>query len=271
VSIDAKQITKLLETRHSKDIFIPECKNGSSLYGGGHRRLDAWAMKRAWANPCYYGYEIKVSRSDFLQDDKWREYLPLCNEFSFVAPKGIIQPEELPDGIGLIIVASTGTRLFTKRKAAHREIEEPVDLLLYALMRASDFTRDPSAEKRAKNAEFWRDWLENKRDLEDLGHQVSKRIRTQICVDIKTTSNENARLKKEIEKYKDLENKLEEMGLSIYQWNIADKVKSAMDNGLDDIIRAARGLRKDIDQFERVSHRTLERASFTADGRQVEA
>jgi len=29
------------------------------------------------------GYEIKVSKSDFFNDIKWQEYLPMCNELFF--------------------------------------------------------------------------------------------------------------------------------------------------------------------------------------------
>lgn len=68
-------------------------------YGEG-RRLDVFYFNR-W-NRETMGYEIKVSRGDFLQDKKWESYLKFCTRFYFVAPKGIIKTEELPEGIGLI-------------------------------------------------------------------------------------------------------------------------------------------------------------------------
>ena len=68
-------------------------------YGEG-RRIDMFYFNR-W-NKETRGYEIKISRADFLQDKKWESYLKFCNWFYFVAPVGIIDPEELPESIGLI-------------------------------------------------------------------------------------------------------------------------------------------------------------------------
>lgn len=67
-------ITDLLIARHAGDVFVPECKNGSTweTYYSDQRllKLDGWAMKKSWKNPCMTGYEIKVDRSDFLNDEK---------------------------------------------------------------------------------------------------------------------------------------------------------------------------------------------------------
>jgi hypothetical protein len=64
------------------------------------RRIDLFYYSR-W-NRQTKGYEIKIHRSDFLQDKKWQDYLKFCTWFSFIAPKGIIQKEELPPNIGLV-------------------------------------------------------------------------------------------------------------------------------------------------------------------------
>lgn len=48
--------------------------------------------------------EVKVSRSDFLADiraEKWKRYRRFSCRIWFAAPKGMIRPEELPDGLGL--------------------------------------------------------------------------------------------------------------------------------------------------------------------------
>lgn len=70
---------------------------------GEARRLDLFYFNR-W-NRETRGYEIKVSRADFLADKKWREYLKYCSKFYFVAPQGIIRPDELPPEIGLIEIS----------------------------------------------------------------------------------------------------------------------------------------------------------------------
>ena len=68
---------------------------------------------------------MKIDRSDFLKDDKFYGYLEFCNFFSFACPSGLIDPSEVEDGIGLLWVASTGSRLFTKRKPKRREVTIP--------------------------------------------------------------------------------------------------------------------------------------------------
>jgi hypothetical protein len=78
--LDSADVKRLLAKKHESDIFVEECKTGPA----GSRSLDGWAMEKSWANPRIIGYEVKVSRSDFLRDTKWHEYLDTCNEFYFV-------------------------------------------------------------------------------------------------------------------------------------------------------------------------------------------
>jgi len=73
-----------------------------SPYNSGKIRIDAYQFNR-W-NKQAIGYEIKLSRTDFLNDKKWEKYLKYCTKFYFVAPKGIIKKEELPNKIGLVEV-----------------------------------------------------------------------------------------------------------------------------------------------------------------------
>ncbi len=55
------------------------------------------------------GYEFKISRRDFRSDlaypDKYNDYRTVCDFFYYVAPYGVIDPSELPHGIGLINLA----------------------------------------------------------------------------------------------------------------------------------------------------------------------
>ena len=90
VKLTSQDILRALEQKHWKDVFVSECKNGRSY--GGHLRMDAWVMTPSWANQCSIVYEIKVSRSDFLNDKKYQHYFPYCNEFYFVCPPKLIQP-----------------------------------------------------------------------------------------------------------------------------------------------------------------------------------
>lgn len=123
VKMDAGRVVDALATRHAGDVWIVECKDGES-WGRNHRRLDAWAMKRSWSPWRTIGYEVKVSRADFLQDQKWTGYRDVCHELFLACPAGLVRAHELPDWAGLIWISRTG-RAWTKRKA-ERHDPDPV-------------------------------------------------------------------------------------------------------------------------------------------------
>jgi hypothetical protein len=128
-------IINTLAKKHSKDLFVVECKDGSSWNRNTHRRLDAWVLKRTWSPMTSIGYEIKVSRQDFERDDKWCEYLPLCHKFYFVSPTKLILPVELPKGVGLIWVNDNG-KPRTMVHAARNNVDEHklLNLVWYIIM-----------------------------------------------------------------------------------------------------------------------------------------
>ena len=130
----SKTILQALKERHWKDVFIPECKTGPTWVNQNLRRLDAWVMRRSWTQFGTIGYEVKVSRSDFKQDNKWREYLSYCHWFYFVCPWGLIQPEEIEKDAGLCWVSKNSQRIYTKKHVEKRDIEIPVELLIHILM-----------------------------------------------------------------------------------------------------------------------------------------
>ena len=76
------------------------------------RRIDVLALRtpddRSWGLFQRLALEIKVSRADFLTDvresskqELWRAQ---CHAHAFVAPAGLIRPEEVPTGSGLLEV-----------------------------------------------------------------------------------------------------------------------------------------------------------------------
>jgi hypothetical protein len=208
----ADDILVLLENRHSDDLFVPECKDGSTF--GGHFRLDAWVMKKSWANPLSIGYEIKVSRSDWLNDKKVHVYMNYCHQMYIVAPPGIVKKEELPDGVGLIIPSSTGSRLYTKIKAKHRSIEWPIDLLRYILMSRTKIVKPYTP--MGNRTIFWENWLTQKVDDYKYGKFLGKRIRQKIESDILSVHRENEKLKRENERLQDWSKILSELNINKY-------------------------------------------------------
>lgn len=239
----AREIINLLAAKHSDDVFVPECKDGPTQTGS-HLRLDAWAMPKSWVRGKCIGYEVKVSRSDFLRDDKYDRYRDLCHELYLVAPKGVLSVEELPADVGYIEVSTGGKRLITKRKAVTRQIEWPVDLLRYILMcrsriGAERYEGDPSSRRR-----FWESWLEERKIDIDFGHRVSKRIGEAVRAEITSVRLENDRLKRENEMYADLKAQLDRLGIqqgSRYSsWSIANAVREKLDEQRHVLSREAR-------------------------------
>lgn len=136
--VDAGKIGNLLAEHHADDVFIPECKNGETWGARDLLKLDAWVLRRTYSPLTTIGYEIKCSRSDFEQDQKWVGYLDLCHLFYFVCPAGLIRSVDLPSRVGLIWVSQT-EKLHVKRKAERVEpnAEKLNKLLIYALMARS--------------------------------------------------------------------------------------------------------------------------------------
>lgn len=250
MSITAKDIERLLAQRHDSDIFVPQCKNGSTYYTDGLQILDGWAMAKSWKNPKFTGYEIKVSRGDFIRDDKWRKALPLCNEFYWVAPQGVIAPEEVTAECGLIIVSKGGMRLFIKRKAPYREIETPIDLIYYILICRTHIRGERVVPSKA---EQWRDWLAMKDEHKEIGYNVSRKIQELFRERVTKVESENRVLRDEIKKFPEVEQTLLRLGLmgvnqSVrgnfldlpHRWTIESMAKEALDplpKGLVDTLR----------------------------------
>lgn len=243
----AKELIDLLASRHSKDVFIPECKDGPTHYTS-HVRMDAWAMNKSWAHPVVSAYEVKVSRADFLKDNKWPAYLPLCNQFYFVAPAGLIDLSELPAEAGLLTAAGKGdgARLLTKKKAPHRDVVIPEEVYRYILMCRVTTAPEHHVEP-SDRAGHWRRWLREKAENQKLGYRVSKRI-AQRAAEIET---ENVRLKRESEAFSDLQNWLDGMGFRVTDWalqqKLTDRLKAQQSVFDTTLINAMREARNKID------------------------
>lgn len=90
--------------RGRTNILFPELRLGSGYCGVSQRRIDLFIISSNAGNETT-AFEIKVSRSDFkkdVNDDmKQRGARLYANNFYYVAPKGLIKPEEVPLWAGL--------------------------------------------------------------------------------------------------------------------------------------------------------------------------
>lgn len=250
--ITSKLVLNLLTQKHSDDVFVPECKSGPSMTAS-HDRLDAWVMPKSWSDQTVIGYEIKVNRSDFMSDKKWNRYLKYCNEFYFVAPKGVIEPDEVPKEAGLMRVASTGTRLWREKVAPRRSVEIPESLFRYILMSRVIIS---DGGYRAENLNRKERALEIQKmmDRNDLCEDIGARLGSKMAIRMTKLKCENQKLNKDIELLKDTRDRLTELGVDVSQSVSSWKINKAIDRikgevpGLEYTIRS---LRDDLDKIEK--------------------
>lgn len=174
--VTSNDIKLLLARKHSADIAVAECKDGPTWFGG-HVRLDFWAMRKSWSTPMITGYEIKVSRSDFLQDIKWPRYLNYCERFYFVCPNGMIDPKEVDPRAGLMWVSTTGNQIYRKKLAPALDKPNVESLILYVLMsRCNINTLGLSDFKHESHGDIERSIRIRKGDDLDYGAAQSRKL-----------------------------------------------------------------------------------------------
>lgn len=170
--------------RTAAGIFLEQVKVGATYaaaYGTGPRRIDALAIKPSWTHPCITAWEVKVSRSDFLRDHKWPDYLEQCHRLYFACPRGLIDAEELEDPrVGLVWTTPSG-HASVRRAAPYRRIEMPVDLLYYIVLSRLSEYHPPwediyRADKRAWGRRFIEERGRDKQLGQSLGTAMAKRL-----------------------------------------------------------------------------------------------
>lgn len=138
-TITADTLLDVIERKHEPPqwIFLRELRLGTGYkqYYAGSAEIDPYQRIDAFAMHCYpskkwhrIAYEVKISRGDFLHEiknpDKREPALRFSNLFYFVTPVGLVERDEIPEGLGLIEVHGD---LFSKEvvKATWRMSEKP--------------------------------------------------------------------------------------------------------------------------------------------------
>lgn len=179
------------------------------------------------------GYEIKCTTADWRRDDKIHDYMPLCHLLYIVAPKGVVPPDELPAGVGLLEPVGGAGRLQTRRKATRREVALPAELLVYVLMCRTKITREQvQPEDRNWRREELREWVEGKRERQHLATAVSAKIREAYMLLDERIRNEKYR-------HDELENvrrRITELGFDVSrpvsEWEVKRRIE-AMNRTVD--------------------------------------
>lgn len=139
----------------------------------GYRRIDAVAVKVSWSKPEVIAFEVKRSRSDFLQDSKWDDYLPYCHRLYFAAPAGLLKRSEIPDPAGLVEISDKGLRW--SKKAIYRPTEIPARLYQRIIFSHLESEVCPF-HKREHRAEHYADWLEGKKATLPIGSRMAYKL-----------------------------------------------------------------------------------------------
>lgn len=246
--ITSTTIKIALAEKHWKDFFLTEVKSGPTQLAmpGGLKILDGLAIRKSWTNPCFTGYEVKISRSDFLRDAKFYTYEELCNCLYIVCPKGMIERTELPESVGLMYYDPEKKTLTTRKKAIFRKIEYSPEMLLYIIFSRLGSDRYPFfSEKR----QYFEEYLAGKRDNRDLACSVKTKL-----------VQDNARLERELERaaqfrqnyeiYKAVQEVMQKHGIWIFR---ADQAAEELDKAL------SRKLPKDITDIRKSMELMLDR------------
>jgi hypothetical protein len=208
------QIRNALHKKHEGQVFFHEVKNGPS-WNSSLRIMDAMAILPSWSPITIVGYEIKVSRSDFLNDTKWTEYLKCCHQFVWVCPKGLIKKEEVDPVAGLMYCNDNG-KLLTQKRPVYRNIELPAKMLLYLLLWRGD-SRSPQAR-----ADILREMAEDK--------ELGERYRRYVSKKLKTANDKLVGATRHQDNDFDIKKLIEEIGVDKYELVDLLKTAKAIDN-----------------------------------------
>jgi len=252
--MDSTQVLKALAKRHTitnNDFFITEVRTGASWTAkNSYFIMDAIAIRKSWTKPCVTAYEVKVSRGDFLRDEKWPRYLDFCNEMYFACPAGIIQVEELPVEVGLVYIGETGA-IRTMRKTAYRKIDIPKEFYIHVIFSHLDGDRIPFYSNKRQ---WFADWVVNKISNTELGNKVS----TKLVYELRMAAKEIGELKAIESRYNEIEKILRDNGLlnRYYVMCLDDELKELKEKGKNgdgngkrdkDIVNQLKGIIQKLD------------------------
>lgn len=179
INFTADMIKSLLALRHPPGewVLIYELSNGTG-YNPKQRYIDAFAFNcYPSKNNIRIAYEIKVSRSDFVNELKHPEKrqwaMDVCHQFYFACAPGVAEKSEIPEGCGLLVATKNANMMRVQLHARQKLKPRPLqDNEIAAMLRAIERInrkdlihwkyagRDLTDDDLLKLIEEKRDWLE---------------------------------------------------------------------------------------------------------------
>lgn len=187
--MNATDILALLRTRYAPSAWalVADVANGTGSYA--RRRADAVTMS-LWPSRglTIHGFEIKVSRGDFLRElkapEKAESVATHCDFWWIVAPADVVRDGELPDAWGLLVAKEGGLRQAKEARQLHADGgTDPIKRSFVAsLLRATTENMVPRSLADADVAERVRKGVEERvadatRDMECRALQAEDALR----------------------------------------------------------------------------------------------
>jgi len=240
--VKAHEIKLALSKKHENDFFQTEVKTGATWGEQKMFIIDAFAMQKSWASPCFTAYEIKTSRADFLSDSKWHNYVNYCHRFSFVCPKGVIDKNELPEEVGLIYYYPETKSLKTIKRPVHRFIKINADLLYYIILSRLENEKHPFFSNKREMLEAW---VEDRIKTKDLGWRVNVKFKKELqdlTYQVDNLERKVKSLEDDAERYYRILKILRDNGINVYVWNVEEVIKGLLKSGVPN------GFRQSVDK-----------------------
>lgn len=139
--VSSADIMSALRDRYGFEFcgLYPEVDTGTDDLNRRYR-IDAVLAHRVDGRITFEGFEVKISRGDFLRDNKWQLYANYVDALSLVCPYGMVSPEEVPRGFGLMYYNPKTRKLRFKRKPQTNPDADtrPVEDLIFARLAYRD-------------------------------------------------------------------------------------------------------------------------------------
>lgn len=144
-SPDTKVLAAIF-ARHEGPEWVRFAEVANSTGAQSSRRADAVCMN-IWPSKGFaiHGFEIKVSRSDFIHEmkdiTKVKAVGRFCDFWWLTTPAGLVSPNEVPESWGLMELHKNGLKI--KKQARQNEVPDPITRgFMASLLRKSRDTDD---------------------------------------------------------------------------------------------------------------------------------
>lgn len=143
----------------------------------GDLRLDGVELEWSYGNMWVHGFEIKVSRSDWLRDAKYERYRKYCDTLTVVCPKGMIGRDEIPGDIGLMWYDPDKNMLRYKRKPGYDTPDKDTSILKDRLLRSivKSVWYDSSVSRYGRY-DTAKDYLDQKATMKGVGRALGSKM-----------------------------------------------------------------------------------------------